>query len=162
MLGARGRRIVAGDVFRRLVEARDFITDCYAAPMELPDLALRAGISPFHFLRLFSRAFDETPHAYLQRVRLERAKDSLARGAAVSDVCFEVGYRSLGSFSALFSRRFGIPPSAWQRGVRRQLSVPESYARLHIPCCFLGWNGLLAAREETQFSRSEPWRRGAQ
>lgn len=137
MLGSRGRRIVDGDVFRRLVAARDYMTSRYDAPIVLREAADRAGMSPFHFLRLFSRVFDETPHACLQRVRLERAKDRLARGAAVTDVCFDVGYASIGSFSALFARRFGRPPSEWQRSVRRSVAVPESFARLYIPCCFL-------------------------
>lgn len=93
-------------------------------------------MSRFHFLRSFSRVFDETPHDYVQRLRLERAQERLARGAAVTDVCFAVGYGSLGTFSSLFTRRVGVPPSEWQRRVRRQIAVPESLARLYIPCCF--------------------------
>ena len=143
MLGPRGHRIVDGDVFRRLVVARDYMTSCYAEPIALREAASHAGISPFHFLRLFSLAFGETPHAYLQRLRLEHTRDRLARGAAVTDVCFDVGYSSVGSFSALFSRRFGLPPSEWQRSVRRQVSVPESFPLIYIPCCFLIWAGAL-------------------
>lgn len=94
-------------------------------------------MSPFHFLRSFSRVFGETPHAYIQRLRLERAKDALARGASVTDVCFDVGYASLGSFSALFASRVGLPPSEWQRTVRKRVIVPEALARLYIPCCYL-------------------------
>lgn len=150
MLGRRGERIVDSSVFRRLVVARDFLTSSFDAPVVLRDAAERAGISPYHFLRLFSRSFGETPHEYVQRLRLERAKDRLARGAAVTDVCFDVGYSSLGSFSALFARRVGCPPSAWQRSVRRSVAVPESFARLYIPCCFF----LGPAASESQFSRS--------
>ena len=124
-------------VFRRLVAARDFMTERYDEPIVLRQAAELAGISPFHFLRLFSRAFDETPHAYLQRLRLECARERLARGASVTDVCFDVGYASLGSFSALFSRRYGCAPSTWRRSVRRMVAVPEAIAWLHIPCCFL-------------------------
>ena len=94
-------------------------------------------MSPFHFLRSFSRVFGETPHAFVQRLRLERAKDRLARGASVTEVCFDVGYASLGSFSSLFARRVGLPPSQWQRTVRRQVAVPQALARLYIPCCYL-------------------------
>lgn len=137
MLGTRGSRIVDGDVFRRLVRARDLLADSYDAPVLLETAAREAGMSPFHFLRSFSRTFDETPRAYVQRLRLARAMERLARGASVTDVCFEVGYASLGSFSTLFAKRLGLPPSAWQRSVRGQAAVPEAYARLFIPCCYL-------------------------
>ena len=136
MLGARGSRIVDGDVFRRLVRARDFLADSYDATVLLEQAAREAGMSPFHFLRSFSRAFGETPHAFVQRLRLERAKDRLARGASVTEVCFDVGYASLGSFSTLFARRVGLPPSEWQRTVRRRVVVPQALARLYIPCCY--------------------------
>lgn len=137
MLGARGPRIVEGDVFRRLVRARDFLTDSYDAQVSLEDAARQACMSPFHFLRSFSRSFDETPRAYVQRLRLERAAERLARGASVTEACFEVGYASVGSFSALFAKRLGLPPSAWQRSVRSRVAVPEDFARLFIPCCYL-------------------------
>lgn len=156
MLGARGERIIDGDVFRRRVVARDYLASSYAAPISLRQAARCAGISPFHFLRMFSRAFGESPHAYLQRVRLERAKERLARGAAVTDACFDVGYSSLGSFSALSARRYGRPPSEWQRDIRRPVSVPEALAQLYIPCCFLVWSGArpLSLGAESQFRRS--------
>jgi AraC-like DNA-binding protein len=136
MLGSRGTRIVDGGVFRRLVLARDFLTASYDAPVFLKDAACVAGMSSFHFLRSFSRVFDETPGDYVQRLRLARARERLARGAAVTDVCFDVGYASLGSFSALFTRRMGVSPSQWQKRVRGQIVVPEAIARLYIPCCF--------------------------
>ena len=137
MGSSRGRRIVDGDVFRRLVVARDFIESRYNSPLALDEMAAQAGISPFHFLRLFQRAFDETPGAYVRRLRLERARERLARGAGVTDTCFDVGYASVGSFSLLFSRQYGRPPSEWRRNVRGMIAVPEAFARLYIPCCFL-------------------------
>ena len=99
-------------------------------------------MSPFHFLRSFSRTFAETPRAYVQRLRLERAMDRLARGASVTVACFDIGYASVGTFSTLFAKRLGLSPSAWRRTVRRQVSVPEGYARLYIPCCYLFGVGL--------------------
>ena len=126
-----------GDVFRRLVQARDFLADSYDATVLVEEAARHAGMSPFHFLRSFSRTFGETPRAYVQRLRVERAMERLARGASVTETCFDVGYTSLGSFSTIFATRLGLPPSAWQRSVRRQAAVPDAYARLFIPCCFL-------------------------
>ena len=124
-------------MFRRLVRARDFLADSYDAPVLLQEAAGHAGMSSFHFLRSFSRAFGETPRAYMQRLRLERAKERLACGASVTEVCFEVGYASLGSFSALFAARFGLPPSQWQRSARRWVAVPGATAHLYIPCCYM-------------------------
>jgi AraC-like DNA-binding protein len=137
MLGARGSRIVDGDVFRRLVRARDFLADSYDATVLLEQAAREAGMSPFHFLRSFSRTFGETPRGYVQRLRVERAMERLARGASVTEACFDVGYTSVGSFSSMFARRLGLPPSEWQRMLRRQVAVPEAFARLFIPCCYL-------------------------
>ncbi len=157
MAGSRGRRILDGDVFRRLVVARDYIDSRYNRPLSLDEMAAQAGISPFHFLRLFTRAFDETPAAYVRRLRLERAKERLARGAGVTDTCFDVGYASVGSFSLLFSQRFGRPPSEWRRNVRSTIAVPEAFARLYIPCCFLlGWGAGRPSVAESQFPRSAP------
>jgi AraC-like DNA-binding protein len=136
VLGPRGSRIVDGEVFRRLVLAREFLTASYDAPVFLQSAARVAGMSSFHFLRSFARVFDETPGGYVQRLRLDRARERLARGAAVTDVCFDLGYSSLGTFSTLFSRRVGVSPAKWQRRVRTQVVVPESLARLYIPCCY--------------------------
>jgi len=137
MPGTRGSRIIEGSVFRRLVRARDFLADSYDATVLLEDAARHAGMSRFHFLRTFSRTFGETPHAYVQRLRFERAMERLARGATVTDACFDVGYASVGSFSSMFAKRLGRPPSEWQRALRRQAAVPDAFARLYIPCCYL-------------------------
>jgi AraC-like DNA-binding protein len=136
MLGSRGPRIVEGDVFRRLLRARDAMAARHEAPLVLREAAEVAGFSPFHFHRLFSRVFDETPAAYVRRLRLERARERMARGASVTEACFDVGYASLGSFSLLFAQRYGLPPSQWRRTARRMIAVPEVYARLYVPCCF--------------------------
>src|SRR5262245_40545003 len=108
-------RLLHDDVFRRLCRARDYLHAFHAAPLRLDDLAGHAALSRYHFLRLFHEAFGATPHQYLIRLRLERAKTLLAatRGS-VTEVCFEVGFSSLGSFSALFTQRVGCSPSGWR------------------------------------------------
>lgn len=131
------RRLVHDDLFRRLCRARDFIHDAHAETLTLPDIAHQAGVSPYHFLRSFRDAFGETPRQYLTRVRLERAKDLLGRGEAVTDVCMQVGYSSLGSFSLMFAERVGMPPRAYQRKIRTLAYVPYGLFRLFVPCCFL-------------------------
>src|SRR5262245_64189443 len=104
------------DVFRRLCRARDFLRAHHAEALRLETAARQAGLSRFHFLRLFRETFGETPHAFLTRVRLDQAKRLLEHDhASVTDVCLEVGFQSLGSFSSLFARRVGCPPSEWRR-----------------------------------------------
>jgi AraC-like DNA-binding protein len=121
----------------RLVRARDRLHD---APLDAPTVAALAAdvrLSRAHFLRSFVLAFGVTPHAYLTSVRLDLAKRALARGASVTEACFDVGFSSLGSFSGLFARRVGVPPRDWQRRVRTVLPSAELWPAVWIPGCFL-------------------------
>jgi AraC-like DNA-binding protein len=130
-------RLLHDDVFRRLCKARDYLHEHHSEPIALPALAREASISRYHFLRLFREAFGMTPHQYLIRLRLEQAKTLLAGDrASVTDVCFDVGFSSLGSFSTLFAERVGCPPSAWRRRVWQVKMQPYGLAQLVIPCCF--------------------------
>jgi len=93
-------------------------------------------MSPFHFIRRFESVFGTTPHQFRIQSRLERAKHLLALSDySVTDVCMEVGFSSLGSFSALFARRFGTPPSAYRRQVRSLLAVPGELPKVLAPGC---------------------------
>ena len=110
----------------------------YGRPVYLPDVAAHANLSPYHFLRVYKRAYGETPHEFLTRLRIERAKTLLARGSHnVTEACFEVGFSSLGSFSALFAHRVGLSPSEYRRYARSSISVPETLRPLFVPSCFL-------------------------
>ena len=96
------------DVQERLRRARRFIDECYDLPLDLNQISRQACLSRFHFLRLFRDTFETTPHQYLIQRRIEKAKELLRlKEMSVTDVCFEVGFESLGSFSALFRRCVG-------------------------------------------------------
>ena len=83
-------------------------------------------------------AFGETPHAYLTRVRIDRATRLLTlTGRSVTEVCFEVGFTSLGSFSTLFKRRTGWSPAAYRRRARGWVSVPAAAGWVFVPYCYL-------------------------
>ncbi len=104
-------------------------------PLDLDEISKQACLSRYHFLRLFRKAFATTPHQYLIHRRIEKAKELLrSRRISVTDVCFEVGFQSLGSFSSLFRRCVGDAPVNYREREMQSLSK--------VPPCFLYMNGL--------------------
>jgi AraC-like DNA-binding protein len=94
-------------------------------------------VSPYHFIRQFEAVFGVTPHQFRIQERLEAARHLLALGRhSVTDVCMEVGFSSLGSFSTLFTRRVGEAPSAYRRRVRVFVQVPGALPAILTPGCF--------------------------
>jgi AraC-like DNA-binding protein len=143
---ANGRPNLPSDVYRRLCRARDFIDDCYELPLDLDQISRQACFSRYHFIRLFRQAFAQTPHQYLTRRRIERAKELLSSSRlTVTDVCFEVGFQSLGSFSSLFHKYVGHPPISY----RARVFIRTRQPRDRVPFCFLVMYGVetLAPRE---------------
>ena len=122
----------------QLCRARDLLADVRADNVTISAAAREAGLSSFHFIRRFEAVFGETPHQFRTRERLTAAQRLLARGHCVTDVCLDVGFSSLGSFSALFARRIGISPARYQRSVRRSVFIPDWTP--HPPNCLL-WIG---------------------
>lgn len=122
---------------KRLARARDFIRDAYLDPITLSDISRAANLSPYHFLRAYKEVFQETPHDFVTRLRIDRAKTLLAKGSHnVTEACFEVGFSSLGSFSMLFSRQVGLPPSEYQKYARSSLLVKTPVRSIYVPTCF--------------------------
>lgn len=114
---------------RRLLRARDAMDRAYAEPLDIPKLASIAYVSEAHFIRTFSATFGETPHRYLQRRRVERAMFLLRRTEkSVTDVCMEVGFSSLGTFSRTFSDIVGVSPTTYRQ---RGEVIP------YVPSCFV-------------------------
>ncbi|MBA2523546.1 MAG: helix-turn-helix transcriptional regulator [Solirubrobacterales bacterium] len=117
---------------RHLVRAKDLADARYAESLSVSDMAAAAGLSRAHFSTEFRRAFGESPHVYLLTRRLERAA-SLLRNTdhSVTDICFSVGLRSLGSFTTSFTRTFGLSPAAYRAG------APPAASRAMVPACVL-------------------------
>ena len=100
----------------RLRRVRDRIDREYAQPLDVEALARDAHMSAGHFSRQFRLAYGESPYGYLMTRRIERAMALLRRGdLSVTEVCFEVGCSSLGTFSTRFTELVGIPPSTYRR-----------------------------------------------
>ncbi len=99
-----------------LRRVRDRIDRDYAQPLDVEALARDAHMSAGHLSRQFRLAYGESPYSYLMTRRIERAMALLRRGdLSVTEVCFEVGCASLGTFSTRFTELVGIPPSAYRR-----------------------------------------------
>jgi AraC family transcriptional regulator len=104
------------ELYRRLYRARDYMHASLEHSLSLSEIAAVAYLSPYHFLRAFKAVFHETPHAYLTRKRIEKAQFLLAAtDRPVTDICFEVGFASLGSFSTLFHRATGFSPRQYRQ-----------------------------------------------
>jgi AraC-like DNA-binding protein len=126
---------------RMLRGAKDRIDRDYAEPVGIGTLAAEAGYSPAHFIRAFRAAYGETPGVYRTRRRVERACELLRSvNLSVTEICYLVGFTSLGSFSTRFSELVGLSPSAYrQEAARRGGPAP-------IPGCFaLMWRTGLPA-----------------
>ena len=111
---SRGDRVDL-DELRRLRRARDLMDRAYAEPLDVPALARSVAMSTAHFSRRFREAYGETPYAHLMTRRIERAQALLREDVlSVTEVCWAVGFNSLGSFSSRFTELVGESPSAYR------------------------------------------------
>ena len=116
---------------RRMLRARDTMDRAFAEPLDVPALARVAHVSPAHFSRQFRATFGETPHRYLQRRRVERAMELLRETRRpVTEICFDVGFNSLGTFSRTFRDVVGESPSAYRA------RFEAGGAALQVPACW--------------------------
>jgi AraC-like DNA-binding protein len=133
--------LLHSETLRRLLRARDLLAAHPQEALRLAEAARVACLSPFHFQRLFTRAFGESPHRFLTRRRIELAKRLLAADhLSVTEVCLAAGYSSLGTFSAKFHATVGLSPSDWRRAARRRVAcgAPWRLAWVpYVPACFL-------------------------
>jgi AraC-like DNA-binding protein len=120
------------DQNRRMLRARDAMDRNYAEPLDIGALARIAHVSESHFIRTFADTFNETPHRYLQRRRVERAMYLLRAGdTQVTEICYQVGFSSLGTFSRTFTAIVGESPSSYRR------RGPVSSEVSMVPSCFV-------------------------
>ncbi len=129
------REVTRVELYRRLHRAKDFLDSNVELPATLAETAEVACLSPHYFLRQFKHLFHETPHQYHRRRRLERARYLLVESErSVTDICFQLGFESLGSFSWLFRRFFGLSPAQYREECGRHLHIrrhPDSDTNGH-------------------------------
>jgi AraC-like DNA-binding protein len=115
---------------RHMLRARDTIDRDFASALDIPTLAGIAHVSEAHFIRVFKTTFGETPHRYLQRRRVERAMFLLREtDHSVTEICFEVGFGSLGTFSRTFADIVGDPPTTYRWRATDLSRVPGCFTR---------------------------------
>ena len=129
---------IAPDVYKKIVMAKLYMDENFHESIDLDRISREACLSRYHFHRLFTRIYRRTPHQYLTRKRVEQARQWLAgEDLTVSEICNNVGFESIGSFSVLFKKEIGFAPQyyrnqAWLKK-RQSLQQPRSF----IPHCFI-------------------------
>ncbi len=122
------------DTIAWLIRSRRYLAENFRQSPDLRVAAFAAGYSRYHYHRLFKELFGETPWEYVSRLQFEEAKRLLCLSSlSVSDVCLDVGYESLASFSNAFSDRYGCPPTE----IRRIFAIPFQRTHCFIPYCFV-------------------------
>ncbi|MCZ8214739.1 MAG: AraC family transcriptional regulator [Cyclobacteriaceae bacterium] len=130
-------------LYRRIVQAKLFIDRYFTEKINLDNIADEASFSKFHFMRLFKSVYGKTPHQYLIAKRIEKAQYLFKENKSVSEVCFLVGFDSVSTFSALFTKFNKKTPSQYikeyqekkaQIRIRPLAFVPGCYAFMH------GWS----------------------
>jgi AraC-like DNA-binding protein len=130
--------ILSTDIYRRIVAAKVFIDENYHDCIDLDTISQQAFLSRFHFHRIFTRIYRKTPHQYLTQTRLEAAKVLLAKeGISITDVCNNIGFESLGSFSSLFRKQSGYSPQYYRNIAWLKKKLAKEEPKRFIPHCFI-------------------------
>lgn len=130
-------------LYRRVVQAKLFIDENYAENIDLNNIANEAYFSKFHFIRLFKNIYGSTPYNYLRQVRIEHAKQLLAKNIAASKVCLLVGFDSVSSFTGLFKKITGTTPSAYQLQQQKRKAAIITNPLSFVPACYAHQTGWL-------------------
>jgi AraC-like DNA-binding protein len=125
------------DIYQRIVAAKVYIDDNYQDSIDLEQISKQAFLSRFHFHRLFRQVYKRTPHQYLTQKRLDKAKDLLSENKPVTDVCNEVGFESIGSFSVLFKKEIGFAPQYYRNMAYKKKMEQLAQPKKAIPHCFI-------------------------
>ena len=125
------------DIYRRIATAKVYIDENYQQAIDLEEISQQAFFSRFHFHRLFTKIYRRTPHQYLTQKRLDKAKDLLSENKPVTEVCNEVGFESIGSFSVLFKKEIGFAPQYYRNMAWLKKQKTKEQPKAFIPHCFI-------------------------
>jgi len=128
-------------LYQQVMLAKKFIDIHFAEDINLAQIAGKAFFSKFHFIRLFKNIYNKTPHQYLTEVRINKAKQLLKAGKKVEDVCYLVGFTSIGSFKVLFKRHTKKTPVFYKQNSRAEQVIPHTpFHYLPLYCFFQNSN----------------------
>jgi AraC-like DNA-binding protein len=126
------------NTYRRLLRARVFIDNHYTQSICLSKISENAFFSTFHFIRVFKKAFYITPHQYIIKRRIEKAKHLLSNfDLTITDICYMIGFESLGSFSILFKKSTGYSPFYYRLMIIARKRAADGAPEILIPGCFV-------------------------
>lgn len=132
-------------LYRRIVQAKLFIDEHFREKINLDEIAGEASFSRFHFIRLFKESYGSTPHQYMISLRLREAEKLMEQSdLKIQDICFEIGFESIGTFTTLFTKVLGKSPKARKNEILAKKRVALEHPLRTIPNCFA----------EKQFPRS--------
>ncbi|HMJ71344.1 MAG TPA: AraC family transcriptional regulator [Cyclobacteriaceae bacterium] len=129
-------------LYRRIVQAKLFIDEHFREKINLDEIAEEASFSRFHFIRLFRVAYGNTPHQYMMSLRMREAEKLMEdAGLRIQDICLEIGFESVGTFTTQFTKIHGMSPRTRQKAIleRKRISFKEPLRT--IPNCFATQNG---------------------
>jgi len=124
-------------LYMRIVQAKLFIDKSYAEPINLKDITNEAFFSKYHFIRTFKAIYGYSPHQYLKKVRLEKAKQFLREGQSINEACHSVGFESTNTFMSLFKKITGQTPSEFRKDHIQRKKEEESNPLKFVPGCFM-------------------------
>lgn len=123
--------------YRKICLGRDYLAEHYTDSFSLTKTASYSCMSPYHFSRVFTKTFGESPYEYIARLRIEKAKNMLiTENFSVSEICEEIGYSSVGSFSFLFREKTGMSPTQYRHRLWGLSSEPLRFPMQSIPLCY--------------------------
>lgn len=128
---------LTNDTYLRIVNAKLYIDENYHEQIDLEEVSKQAFISKFHFHRLFRRIYQKTPLEYITKKRIDKAKEMLSDNKAVTEVCNEVGFESITSFSKLFKKESGFPPTYFRNMAWLKKQEAMRQPKRFIPHCFI-------------------------
>lgn len=128
---------LSSDIYLRIATAKIYIDEHFQEAIDLEQISQKAFLSRFHFHRLFRQIYKRTPHQYLIQKRLDKAKDLLSENKPVTNVCNEVGFESIGSFSVLFKKEIGFAPQYYRNIAYKKKIERSEQPQKAIPHCFI-------------------------
>ena len=129
---------IAPHVYKKIVMAKVYMDENFHEPIDLDRISREACLSRYYFHRLFTRIYQRTPHQYLTRKRVDQARQWLAENDfTISEICNNIGFESIGSFSVLFKKEIGFAPQYYRNQAWLKKQQARQQPRTFIPHCFI-------------------------